>query len=44
MCLYVNDMLILNDDMKGKIETKRFLSSTFKMKDLEEVDIILVSK
>ena len=41
MCLYVNDMLILIDDMKGKIETKRFLSSTFKMKDLEEVDIIL---
>nr|CAN83010.1 hypothetical protein VITISV_010102 [Vitis vinifera] len=41
VCLYVDDMLILSDDMKGIIETKRFLSSTFKMKDLGEVDIIL---
>ncbi|RVW62247.1 Copia protein [Vitis vinifera] len=44
VCLYVDDMLILSDDMKGIIEKKRFLSSTFKMKDLEEVDTILVSK
>ncbi|KAL6345172.1 hypothetical protein AAG906_013656 [Vitis piasezkii] len=41
MCLYVDDMLILSDDMRGIIETKRFLSSTFKMKDLGEVDTIL---
>ncbi|RVW47574.1 Retrovirus-related Pol polyprotein from transposon TNT 1-94 [Vitis vinifera] len=41
MCLYVDDMLILSDDMKGIIEMKRFLSSTFKMKDLGEVDTIL---
>ena len=41
MCLYVDDMLVLSDDMKGIIETKRFLSSTFKMKDLGEVDTIL---
>ncbi|RVW81286.1 Retrovirus-related Pol polyprotein from transposon TNT 1-94 [Vitis vinifera] len=41
VCIYVNDMLILSDDMKGIIETKRFLSSTFKMKDLGEVDTIL---
>ncbi|KAL6316591.1 hypothetical protein AAG906_018846 [Vitis piasezkii] len=41
VCLYVDDMLILSDDMKGIIETKRFLSSTFKMKDLGEVDTIL---
>ncbi|RVW78145.1 Retrovirus-related Pol polyprotein from transposon TNT 1-94 [Vitis vinifera] len=41
LCLYVDDMLILSDDMKGIIEMKRFLSSTFKMKDLEEVDTIL---
>ncbi|KAL6321231.1 hypothetical protein AAG906_016265 [Vitis piasezkii] len=42
LCLYVDDMLILSDDMKGIIETKRFLSSTFKMKNLGEVDTILV--
>ena len=41
VCLYVDGMLILSDDMKGIIETKRFLSSTFKMKDLGEVDTIL---
>ncbi|RVW62744.1 Retrovirus-related Pol polyprotein from transposon TNT 1-94 [Vitis vinifera] len=41
LCLYVDDMLILSDDMKGIIETKRFLSTTFKMKDLGEVDTIL---
>ena len=41
VCLYVDDMLILSDDMKEIIETKRFLSSTFKMKDLGEVDTIL---
>ncbi|RVX02495.1 Retrovirus-related Pol polyprotein from transposon TNT 1-94 [Vitis vinifera] len=41
VCLYVDDMLILSDDMRGIIETKKFLSSTFKMKDLGEVDTIL---
>ena len=41
VCLYVNGMLILSDDMKGITETKRFLFSTFKMKDLGEVDTIL---
>ena len=41
MCLYVDDVLILSDDIKGIIETKRFLSSTFKMKYLREVDTIL---
>ena len=34
-------MLILSDDIKAVIETKRFLSSTFKMKDLGKVDTIL---
>ena len=34
-------MLFLSDDMKRIIETKRFLFSTFKMKDLGEVDTIL---
>ena len=41
VCLYVDDMIIASNDMKGIIETKRFLSSTFKMKDLGQVDTIL---
>ena len=41
VCLYVDDVLILNDYKEGIIETKRFLSSTFKMKDIGEVFIIL---
>ena len=41
VCLYVDDMLIASNDMKGIIETKRFLSSTFKMKGLGQVDTIL---
>ena len=38
VCLYVDDMLIASNDMKGIIETKRFLSSTSKMKDLGQVN------
>ena len=34
-------MLIISNDMKGILETKRFLSSTFKMKNLGQVDTIL---
>ena len=34
MCLYVDDMLILSNDITDIIGTKRFLSSTFKMKDI----------
>ena len=41
VCLYVDDMLILSNDMKGIMETKRFLYSNFKMEDLGEVDTIL---
>ena len=41
VCLYVDDMLIISNEMKGILETKRFLSSTFKMKDLGQVDTIL---
>ena len=41
VCLYVDDVLILNDYKERIIETKRFLSSTFKMKDIGEVFIIL---
>ena len=44
VCLYVDDMLTLNDYMEGIIETKRFLSSTFKMKDFGEVVPSFVSK
>ena len=40
-CLYVDDMLIVSNNIKGIVETKRFLSSTFKMKDLGQVDTIL---
>ena len=41
LVLYVDDMLIISTNMQGVIETKRFLSSVFKMKDLGEVDTIL---
>ena len=41
VCLYVDDMLIVSNNIKGIVETKRFLSSTFKMKDLGQVDTIL---
>ena len=41
VCLYVDDMLIVSTDMVGVTETKDYLSSVFKMKDLGEVDTIL---
>ena len=41
VCLYVDDMLIISNEKKGILETKRFLSSTFKMKDFGQVDTIL---
>ena len=44
VCQYVNDMLILSNDMKDILEMKMFISSNFKMKDLGEVDTILVIK
>ena len=44
VCLYVDVMLIVSNDMKGVTKTKRFLSSTFKMKDLGQVDTILSIK
>lgn len=40
-CLYVDDMLILGKNMNEVNETKDFLKSQFKMKDLGEVDTIL---
>jgi hypothetical protein len=41
VCLYVDDMLIFGTNMKGVYETKKYLTSMFKMKDLNEVDTIL---
>ena len=37
----MNDMLIFGTNMKGVCETKKYLSSMFQMKDLNEVDTIL---
>lgn len=39
--LYVDDMLIIRNNMDGILDTKRFLTSTFKTKDLGLVDTIL---
>ena len=41
VCLYVDDMLIFGTNMKGVCKTKKYLSSVFKMKDLNKVDTIL---
>ena len=41
LCLYVDDVLIVGTNMQGIIETKKFLSSCFPMKYLNEVDTIL---
>ena len=41
ICLYVDDMLIIGTNMDGVNDTKAYLSLTFQMKDLGEVDKIL---
>lgn len=41
ICLYVDDLLIFGTSMEGISETKKYLTSKFKMKDLKEVDTIL---
>ncbi|GKC17609.1 zinc finger, CCHC-type containing protein [Tanacetum coccineum] len=41
MVLYVDDILIVGTNMEGIDETKKFLSSCFQMKDMNEVDTIL---
>ena len=41
ICLYVDDMLILETDMDVIKSTKNILSSNFDMKDLREADVIL---
>ena len=42
--LYVDVILIFGINMKGVCETKKYLSSVFKMNDLNEVDTILEIK
>ncbi|GKA67393.1 zinc finger, CCHC-type containing protein [Tanacetum coccineum] len=41
ICLYVDDMLIFGTDQNQVDETKKFLSSSFSMKDMGEADKIL---
>ncbi|KAH9768292.1 Integrase catalytic domain-containing protein [Citrus sinensis] len=41
ICLYVDDLLIFGTNMQGVDDTKKYLTSQFKMKDLGEVDTIL---
>nr|KAJ0214957.1 hypothetical protein LSAT_V11C300107720 [Lactuca sativa] len=41
ICLYVDDILIIGTHLEGILETKKYISSNFKMKDLGEVDTIL---
>jgi hypothetical protein len=41
ICLYVDDMLILGNNLSVVVKTKEFLSSQFEMKDLGEADVIL---
>ena len=43
ICLYVDDMLIINTNMNGVNDTKKYLTSKFKMKDLNKV-YVWVSK
>nr|KAJ0211675.1 hypothetical protein LSAT_V11C400223470 [Lactuca sativa] len=41
ICLYVDDMLIFGTDLQEIDKTKKFLSSSFEMKDPGEADVIL---
>ncbi|KAH9659333.1 hypothetical protein KPL70_023823 [Citrus sinensis] len=41
ICLYVDDLLIFGINMQGVNDTKKYLTSQFKMKVLGEVDTIL---
>ncbi|GJQ96763.1 retrovirus-related pol polyprotein from transposon TNT 1-94 [Tanacetum coccineum] len=41
LCLYVDEILIVETNMEGINETKKFLSSCFQMKDMNKVDTIL---
>jgi hypothetical protein len=41
LILYVDDILLSSSDVSLLLETKRFLSSNFDMKDLSEVSFVL---
>ena len=41
VCLYVDDMLIIDSDDKVIISTKNRLNSRFDMKDMRSADVIL---
>ncbi|GJV35917.1 zinc finger, CCHC-type containing protein [Tanacetum coccineum] len=41
ICLYVDDMLIFETDQNQVDKTKKFLPSSFSMKDMGEADVIL---
>ena len=41
LSLYVDDILLTDNDMEMIIATKGWLSSNFKMKDISETDYIL---
>ena len=41
ICLNVDDMLTINNSMKGVKDTKKYLSSRFKMKNFRKVNTIL---
>jgi len=44
ICLYVDDLLIFGTNLEGIQENKKYLTSQFKMKDMNEVDTILGTK
>ena len=41
VCLYVDDILIFGTNLEGVLETKIYLTSMFRMKHLNEANIIL---
>ena len=41
ICLYVDSLLIFGTNLEGIQETNKYLTSQFKMNDLNEVDTIL---
>ena len=41
ICLYIDDMLIFGTDLEEVDKTKKFLSSSFDMKDMGEAEVIL---
>lgn len=44
ICLYVDDMLIFGIDLDILINTKKYLSSCFAMKDMGNANVILSIK